>query len=199
MSGVLAILGAGPHGHELADIAARCGYQPLFFDDDPDLGHGTIQHYTHLTFSRPGAPAPYVVGAAWPQVRRQIRRQVQVFGAATLIDPDASIIGTVQLGPGVAVAAGARITTGAKIGNHTHVNLNATVSRGCDIGAFVTICPGVNISGGVIVEDDVFIGVGAVIKHELVIGQGALIGAGAVVVEDVKPFEIMVGNPARPR
>jgi acetyltransferase-like isoleucine patch superfamily enzyme len=132
-------------------------------------------------------------------VRREIYGQVADRPAGRVVDPDASLVGSIDLAEGVVVAAGARLTTGTRLGPHTHVNLNATVSRGCDIGGFVTICPGAHIAGGVIVEDDVFLGIGAVIKHELVIGHGALIGAGAVVVEDVKPFEVVVGNPGRPR
>lgn len=186
---MIGVLGAGPHGRELADIAARCGYEPTFFDDDPDHG------YPPLT----AATCESVIGAAWPEVRHEIQRRLRVILLATLVDPDASLVGDVTLHGGVVVAAGARIATGAEIGLHTHVNLNATISRGCQVGKFVTICPGVNISGGVIIEDDVFIGVGAVVAHELVIGRGALIGAGAVVVEDVKPFEKIVGNPGRAR
>lgn len=185
----LAVLGAGPHGRELADIAARCGYVPVFFDDDPDHGHRPVAEAT----------GPYTIGAAWPEVRHEIHCRCWTGRAPILIDPDASTIGAVSLGPGVVLAAGVRVITGSDIGDHTHVNLNATISRGCQVGEFVTICPGVNISGGVIVENDVFIGAGAVIAHELVIGEGALIGAGAVVVEDVKPFETVMGNPARPR
>ena len=187
---MIAILGAGPHGRELADIARRCGYSDLrFYDDDPDHGYLSVR----------SAYGPYVIGAAWPDVRRRIWAQAGGLEAATLVDPEASIVGEVRLCAGVAVAAGARVITGSEIGAHTHLNLNATVSRGCQLGEFVTVCPGVNISGGVLVEDDVFIGVGAVIKHELVIGHGALIGAGAVVVDDVKPGELVMGNPGRAR
>lgn len=195
---MIGILGAGPHGHELADIAARRGWKPLFFDDDPDMPGttGPVRRFSDLTH---GQQVPYLIGAAWPAVRRAIWEQVTSTVSFPIIDPDASVVGTVELSPGVVLAAGARVVTGARIGPHSHVNLNATVSRGCDIGGFVTVCPGVNIAGGVIVEDDVFIGVGAVIKHELVVGQGALIGAGAVVVEDVKPGEVVVGNPGRVR
>lgn len=185
----LAILGAGPHGRELWDLATRCGRDPVFFDDDPDQGYPPVAR----------AAEAYVIGAAWPDVRRRIHERARAAVAATLVDPHASLIGAVRLDAGVVVAAGARIATGSEVGEHTHVNLNASISRGCQVGGFVTICPGVNISGGVIVEDDVFIGVGAVIAHELVIGRGALIGAGAVVVEDVKPFATVVGNPGRAR
>ena len=46
------------------------------------------------------------------------------------------------------------------------------------------------------IEDNVRIGSGAVILP-VRIGKGSIIGAGAVVIKDVDPGSIMVGNPAR--
>jgi sugar O-acyltransferase (sialic acid O-acetyltransferase NeuD family) len=195
---MIAILGAGPHGQELGAGAARAGFtRVLFFDDDPDIPGltGPISRYMELAR---GSRAGFVIGAAWPEVRRQIADKAAGQVATRLFDPDCTFMGG-DLGGGVVLAAGARIGPGVSLGAHTHVNLNATISRGSIIGEMVTVCPGANIAGGVIVEDDVFIGAGAVVAHELVIGRGALIGAGAVVVEDVKPFETVMGNPARPR
>jgi len=42
-----------------------------------------------------------------------------------------------------------------------------------------------------------WIGRGAYILKGVIIGQGAIVGAGAVVANDVPPFSIAVGNPAR--
>jgi UDP-2-acetamido-3-amino-2,3-dideoxy-glucuronate N-acetyltransferase len=42
------------------------------------------------------------------------------------------------------------------------------------------------------------IGAGAVIMCGLTVGEYAVVGAGSVVTKDVKPFGIVVGNPARP-
>lgn len=44
---------------------------------------------------------------------------------------------------------------------------------------------------------DVWIGKGSIVLSGIQIGDGAIIGAGSVVVEDVPPFAIMVGNPAK--
>jgi acetyltransferase-like isoleucine patch superfamily enzyme len=41
------------------------------------------------------------------------------------------------------------------------------------------------------------VGVNAVILPGVTVGQGAIVGAGAVVTEDVDPFTIVAGVPAR--
>lgn len=43
---------------------------------------------------------------------------------------------------------------------------------------------------------DVWIGASAVVLSGVAIGEGAVVAAGAVVTKDVKPFEIVGGNPA---
>ena len=48
-----------------------------------------------------------------------------------------------------------------------------------------------------IIEDDVWIGANAVIRTGLIIGKGSIIGASAVVLNDVPPLSIVVGNPGR--
>ena len=48
-----------------------------------------------------------------------------------------------------------------------------------------------------VIEDDVTIGPNVCIIGAITIGKGATIGAGAVVVKDVPPGSIVVGNPAR--
>ena len=51
--------------------------------------------------------------------------------------------------------------------------------------------------GKVRIGNDVWIGDGALILSGVTIGDGAVIGARAVVTKDVKPYEIVAGNPAR--
>lgn len=51
--------------------------------------------------------------------------------------------------------------------------------------------------GDIIVGSDVWIGANAMVLSGVTIGDGAVIGAGAVVVDDVPPYAIAFGNPAR--
>jgi len=51
--------------------------------------------------------------------------------------------------------------------------------------------------GDVIIGNDVWIGREALILSGVNIGNGAVIGARSVVVKDVAPYSVVVGNPAR--
>jgi acetyltransferase-like isoleucine patch superfamily enzyme len=62
-------------------------------------------------------------------------------------------------------------------------------------GAFKDGQPG--SKGDILIGHDVWIGAGALILSGVRIGNGAVIGANAVVAKDVRPYAVMVGNPAR--
>jgi acetyltransferase-like isoleucine patch superfamily enzyme len=49
----------------------------------------------------------------------------------------------------------------------------------------------------VTIGDGADIGVGAIILPGVTVGDGAQVGAGAVVTQDVSPYSIVAGNPAR--
>ena len=54
-----------------------------------------------------------------------------------------------------------------------------------------------NSKGGVQIGNDVWIGDGVIILDGVNIGDGAIIGARSVVTKNVKPYEVVAGNPAK--
>jgi acetyltransferase-like isoleucine patch superfamily enzyme len=50
---------------------------------------------------------------------------------------------------------------------------------------------------GITIEDDVWLAAGAIVLDGVRIGRGSVIGAGAVVTDDIPPYSIAVGSPAR--
>lgn len=171
---MIAILGAGPHGRQIQALLSEPG---TLYDDNLE-GYYPVEVGANLW--------PWIVGAAWPKVRREIVEKVGKSACAPYNRGNIRYPG-VQVGDDV------------MSGKHVHAQYNAVISHGCTIGDYVTICPGAVLSGEVTVEDDVFIGANATIIHGgITIGKGAIIGAGAVVIDDVAPGATVVGAPARP-
>ena len=171
----VAVVGAGPHGQEIAYLLRQQAKEVIVVDDFLP-GYEKAEDLDDLM---------YVAGAAWPSVRRQIAAKMEARH--------------LTYNGGRVVFPGARVSSHAKLGRHVHVNYNAVVSHGCLVGSFTTICPNVTLSGDVTVEPGVFIGAGATVIHGgITIGHDAVIGAGAVVIRDVRPGETVVGIPAEP-
>lgn len=100
------------------------------------------------------------------------------------------------------------------IGEHSHVNPGCLIDYrgGVEIGSCVSISHRVMlITGGhdvqskefceirkpIKIGDYVWIGAGATVLQGVDVGEGAVVAAGAVVVNDVAPFTIVGGVPAK--
>lgn len=77
------------------------------------------------------------------------------------------------------------------------IHPEAVIGDNCKIGQNVTIGGRSGITILPIIEDDVEIGANALILGPVRIGKGSIIGAGSVVVKDVPPYSVVVGNPGR--
>ena len=109
---------------------------------------------------------------------------------------------------------------GMIIGNGTYIGpglevIDETLTDLIMIGNRVTIAPHVTLVvssgpnnsklkyvyprkfGKIIIQDDVWIGTGVIILPGVTIGKMSIIGAGAVVTEDIPPFSVAVGVPAK--
>jgi len=100
---------------------------------------------------------------------------------------------------------------GIKIGKGTYISIRAHVDvrRGhIEIGNNVEVASGSYILGHAgyralkenqvtVIEDNVKIFVNSVIFPGVKIGKNSIVGAGAVVMKDVPPNVVVLGNPAR--
>jgi tetrahydrodipicolinate N-succinyltransferase len=56
--------------------------------------------------------------------------------------------------------------------------------------------PALRHFGKIIIEDNCFIGSGAIITAGVRVGKGSIVGPMSVVIRDVKPGSMVIGNPA---
>lgn len=87
----------------------------------------------------------------------------------------------VKIGNHVAIATGARF--------HTHDGAT---------WVFRKELPDLRLFGPIVVKDNCIIGDHAYILPNVTIGPNAIVGAASVVISDVPPDTIVMGNPARP-
>ena len=121
------------------------------------------------------------------------------------IEPGVIIRDQVEIGDNAVIMMGAVINIGAVIGEKTMIDMGvvlggrATVGKNCHIGAGTVLAGVIEPPSAkpVIVEDDVLIGANAVVLEGVTIGKGAVVAAGAVVTQDVAPFTVVAGTPAR--
>jgi tetrahydrodipicolinate N-acetyltransferase len=75
----------------------------------------------------------------------------------------------------------------------------ATTGKNCHVGAGAVLAGVIEPPSAqpVIIEDEVVIGANAVVLEGVKVGKGAVVAAGAIVTEDVPPYTVVAGVPAR--
>ena len=197
----LLILGIYPHAVEMADIVARInrvettwnlvGFVSAFGEKvgEEILGLPVFDYQEAL---RTYPDALLIPEYDWPD-RAGIPRD----RLATLIDPSTFVSRTAQIGVGCIVYPSCYIGAHAKIGDLLFCLSGTVINHNDIIEDRVTLTSGVTLAGDVHLEADCYLGQSCSVRELLRIGRGSLIGMGAVVLKDVAPNSVMVGNPAR--
>lgn len=121
------------------------------------------------------------------------------------IEPGAVIRDQVAIGNNVVIMMGAIINIGAVIDDNTMIDMGAilggraTVGKNCHIGAGAVLAGVIEPPSAdpVVIEDGVLVGANAVVVEGVRVGEGAVVAAGAIVLEDVAPYTVVAGSPAK--
>lgn len=102
----------------------------------------------------------------------------------------------------VFVGPGSQIDPGVSIGRYTMLASHVAVVG--DDHVTNIPCKPMQFSGRpdqtrTYIGRDVWVGYRAIIRRGVTIGDGAIVGANSVVVQDVAPYAVVAGSPARPR
>lgn len=101
---------------------------------------------------------------------------------------------------------GADISNKAKIGlrlSLPHFGLGVVIGKYVVIGDECVLMPGVLLGATLVdhkmpeLKDAVVVGAGAKVLGDIKIGEGAVVAANSVVTEDVPPFCLVAGSPAK--
>lgn len=205
----LAFYGSGGCGRSLIPIAKE-DYKNstiIFVDDynkSKQINGIQIINFKQLISLSLKNNVKVIVSIADNNARLKIVKKLKKnkLNCAQLISNKSTIMDFVKIGEGAVISPYVTLGSNVKIGKHFHANLYSYIEHDSEIGDFVTLAPGVKCNGYVKIEDNVFVGSGAIIingnsKRKIIIGKNAIIGAGTVIVKNVKANSKIVGNPGR--
>ncbi len=131
-------------------------------------------------------------------VQRLLAQGVGEERFATVVHPAAVVPPGAVLGAGTILLAGTIITDTISIGRHVVVMPNVVLTHGVFVSDYATVCAGAVLNGDVRVGEGAYLGAGCLVRERCQVGEDATVGMGAVVIRDVPPGGVWVGNPARP-
>jgi UDP-2-acetamido-3-amino-2,3-dideoxy-glucuronate N-acetyltransferase len=135
-----------------------------------------------------------------------------IIGKGTKIWHFSHIMTGSEIGERCNIGQNVVVSPGVKLGRNVKVQNNISIYTGviCDddvfLGPSMVFTNVINPRSEIIrkdsylttiVEKGATIGANATIICGIIVGRYAFIGAGAVVTKDVKPYSLVVGNPAR--
>ena len=203
-----AIVGAGPYGEVYLAYLEEAGIEVAgFLDDTPekqnrDICGAPVLGTTDLLeqLGTMGIDTVYVP-LGHNRRRALYLDQARACGLKTpgFIHPSANVGPRVTMGETVYILQGTTIQPYVTLGDYSLIASQVAVSHHTVLGRAVFLSAGVVTAAKMRFEDYVFVGLGATMVTDKcrVVGEDALIGAGAVVVTDVKPRQVMAGVPAR--
>ncbi|MDX1428382.1 MAG: acetyltransferase [Salegentibacter mishustinae] len=179
------IYGASGHGKVVFDILKSRNIQiDWVFDDNPKVEE-------FLDFSVVHEPNddqlknPTVLAIGNNAIRKKVALKYKGVISEAIYHSHAIISENIQIDSGTVIMPGAIINSGA------------VVEHDVRLGDFVHIAPNAVLTGNVTIDEGTQVGTGASVIPGIKIGKWASIGAGAVIIEDVPDFAVVVGNPGK--
>ena len=198
------IIGYSGHAYVVAESFISKGNILSYYTDLKEASNNPF-NLSYLGFESSanfkgwGIPLNYILGIGDNNLREKAANLIlnKSFQLGNVIDSNALISKSANIGLGVFASKGVLVNAFAKIGNFTILNTGCIIEHECEIGIAAHIAPGVVLAGNVKVGNRSFIGANSVIKQGIEIGDDVIIGAGSVIIKDVKSNSKLVGNPGR--
>ena len=140
----------------------------------------------------------FACAIANPRIKEKITKNLKKKGAKfdSIIHPKVLIGEFNKIGEGVVMYPNARLTVNINMGDFVTL-LSSSIGHDVRIGDFSTISSHCGINGKTKLGKRVFMGTNSTIVSERTVGDDVYIGAGSVVIRNIKSCTKVFGNPAR--
>lgn len=120
------------------------------------------------------------------------------FTFVNIIGQNVSLSMDVQLGQGVCIMAGSVIQNATCIGSHVIMSSGVIIEHDNQVADFCSFGPGACTGGNVRIGHGAIVAIRSTILHGRRVGKYAILGAQALLTEDLAPYMIAKGIPAKP-
>lgn len=201
---ILCIYGCGGMGREIADLAYRSHeWEKIIFIDDNVKKRRVddIEVYAleEVLDKYDKVNLEFIVSTGEPLSRKFLFEKLgqEKLDCIRFTDPGFVLSRFSSIGSGTIIHTGTTITCNVHLGRGCLINKHVVIGHDVTIGDYTVISPNVSIGGNVVISSHCYIGSGAIIRNGIKIGENSIIGMGSVVLKDVEPNSVMVGNPAK--
>jgi sugar O-acyltransferase (sialic acid O-acetyltransferase NeuD family) len=115
----------------------------------------------------------------------------------TLVHPTSYVSRRATVGRGALIFQNCTVSNSATVGDHVVMLPHTIVSHDCRLGEYAVATSAVIVGSEAKVGRNAYLGTGCSMLPAVQIGEGSLVGIATVVLRDVPPRTIVVGNPAR--
>jgi len=138
-----------------------------------------------------------VLAIAEPKVKKRIflalKDRVEFY---TYIAPNTIVGDNCNIGEGSIICPSCILTTNIHLGKCITINTATNIGHDVIVDDFTSLMANVDVAGCVKIEEGVFVGSKAMIIPSRKIYKNSIVGAGSVVIRNVKENTTVFGNPA---
>jgi sugar O-acyltransferase (sialic acid O-acetyltransferase NeuD family) len=202
MSKILAILGAGELGRQIANFAINdLHYLEVVFYDDFSTERNVmgksdalIKDYSDNKFDELIIGIGYHHLQARKEKHEAFKNKIpfgRIVHSSSWVDNSASI------GAGCIIYPKCTIDKNVTIDDNTILNLNCTIAHDTKIGSHSFLAPSVSVAGFCSIGEQCFLGTGTIISDSVTIISNIKSGAGTVIVKNLDQPGLYVGIPSK--
>lgn len=175
-----------------------------FVDDTPELRGQTMMGAKIMSFEDylAGDPQPtdrFMIAAGETMTRVVLDEKLQKHGIqlGVIVNPDACIDSTIEIGPGTQILSHAFVGPNVKLGRCCLLQSLVTVGHDQTVGDYCTFEPNVWVGGATNIGTRTYFAPGSMVREGITIGDNTIIGMGSIVTKSMPSNVVVYGNPAK--